>query len=80
METDKAILQYCRQEGWCYTCFKEDPQDPVKLYLSLCHLCDKEKWYDTVRLKISMEDLINCVKDAPREWLDLYNGELKRRS
>jgi hypothetical protein len=80
METDDAILQYCRHEGLCYTCFKEDPQDPVKLYLNFCHLCDKDIWYDTIRLKLSMEDLINYIKEAPKEWLELYKEELKRRS
>ena len=80
MENDNAIRHYCKHADWCYTCFKEDPQDPVKLYLSLCHICDKDHWYSVVRLRISKDDLIRQLQVAPKEWIPLYQQELKARS
>ena len=74
-----AIYKYCIQEQICYTCFKEDQQDPVKLYFGLCHICDRDRW-NSMKSSISIDDLITYMNNAPNEWLALYKEELKRRS
>jgi hypothetical protein len=80
MDKHDPFLQYCMDENWCYSCFKEDPQDPVKLFLNLCHICHRDRWYSHVRFRISTEDLRMHIKMAPKEWLHLYQEELKLRS
>jgi hypothetical protein len=75
----EGIRKYCLMEQFCFPCFQEDQQDPVKLTLGLCHVCDKDKW-NLIRSYISKEDLIKQIKEAPMEWLELFKDELKRRS
>jgi len=75
----EALYKYCSTEHLCYPCFKEDQQDPVKLYLGLCYLCDRERW-NSMKSSISIEDLITHMNKAPKEWVSLYQDELKRRS
>ena len=79
MEQMAAIYKYCVTEQICYPCFKEDQQDPVKLYMGLCYLCDRERW-NSMKSSISIDDLITYMNNAPKEWLALYKEELKARS
>lgn len=72
------ISQYCHLEQLCYQCFKEDPQDLVKLHLGLCYICDKEKWND-MKASISKEVLLHYIETAPKDWKELYLEELKNR-
>ena len=79
MEQMAAIYKYCITEQVCYPCFKDDQQDPVKLYFGLCHLCDRERW-NSIKSYISIDYLITHMNKAPKEWVLLYQDELKRRS
>ena len=79
MEQMAALYKYCSIEQICYPCFKEDQQDPVKLYLGLCHFCDRERW-NSMKSSISIDDLITYMNNAPKEWIALYKEELKARS
>lgn len=74
----EAIRKYCAMEHFCFSCFQEDQQDPVKLSLGLCHICDKEKW-NKIRSSISTDDLIRHSQVASKEWVFLYKEELKLR-
>jgi len=75
----EGIRKYCLMEQYCYTCFQEDPQDPVKLSLGLCYICDRDKW-NFIKSSISKNDLIKHIQDASKEWKLLYKEELKLRS
>lgn len=75
----EGIRKYCLMEQFCFPCFQEDPQDPVKLSLGLCHICDRDKW-NLIRSSISTEDLMKHIQEVPDQWLELYKEELKRRS
>ena len=79
MEQILAIYNYCILEKFCYPCFKDDKQDPLKLYMGLCHLCDKERW-NSMKSSISIDDLVTHMNNAPKEWVDLFQEELKARS
>jgi len=74
-----SIYKYCTLQQICYPCFKEDQQDPVKLYLGLCYICDKDRWY-SIKSSISTEYLTRHINSAPKEWAVLYEEELKARS
>ncbi len=75
----EGIRKYCLMEQYCYACFQEDPQDPVKLSLGLCYICDRDKW-NSIRSSISRDDLIKHIQGASRQWKTLYEEELKLRS
>jgi len=75
----EGIRKYCQMEQFCYVCFQEDPQDPVKLSLGLCHICDRDKW-NLIRSSISKEDLMKHIEEASMHWKPLYEEELKMRS
>ena len=78
MENEESIRQFCLLEEYCFPCFKEDQQDPVKLYNGLCHLCHKDKW-NLIKASISTEDLRKHLPLAPSGWVELYKEELRRR-
>jgi hypothetical protein len=75
----EGIRKYCLMEQYCYICFQEDPQDPVKLSLGLCYICDRDKW-NSIRSSISRDDLIKHIQEASMHWKSLYEEELKLRS
>jgi hypothetical protein len=79
MEQMLSIYEYCFLEKICYPCFKEDQQDPLKLYLGLCHLCDKELW-ETMKSSMPIHEIIAHMNNAPKEWIELFEEELKARS
>ena len=79
MEKEDTIRQYCTLEHYCYTCFKADEQDPVKLYNDLCHLCNRDKW-NAIKGYLTTEVIMRDMKVAPLPWLELFLEELKRRS
>ena len=79
MEQMAALYTYCITEQLCYPCFKDDQQDPVKLYMGLCYLCDRERW-NSMKSSISIDELITHMNMAPNEWVALYAEELKARS
>lgn len=78
MEKDKAIRQYCTLEHYCYTCYKEDQQDLVKLYNGLCYLCDREQW-NIIKINMTKENITRALELAPRGWRELLLEELKLR-
>jgi hypothetical protein len=78
MENENSIRNYCTLEHYCFPCFKEDQQDPVKLYNGFCHICDKDKW-NLTKASISIDDLKNHITLAPPGWVELYEEELRRR-
>lgn len=78
MENEESVRQYCLLEQYCFPCFKEDQQDPVKLYNGFCHICDKDIW-NLIKASISTEDIKKYISLAPPGWLDIYKDELRRR-
>lgn len=78
MENETSIRNYCVLEHYCFPCFKEDQQDPVKLYNGSCHICNKDKW-NLIKASIPIEDLKHHITLAPPGWVELYNEELRRR-
>jgi hypothetical protein len=79
MQKEDTIRQYCILEHYCFSCFKADEQDPVKLYNGLCYLCDKEKW-NAMKLYLTVEDIKKDMERAPPHWRELFLEELKGRA